>query len=698
MNVPSGPLRPLTPPQLSRHALSAGLRAAPLQDPEAGGTALITALVGTLLLSVLLAGTMTMTLQGRRSADDVSRVSVTRGVADSALARGQLQLRQNSAMIGQLAMDNSTSSTQLLTLISGLCDRNVSYPRIDTLLAGGQEMCTVPPITASSADSRVAMFSEYTALPAGKTQAQWRSYWKNALAGAAGDLVGGPLTTTTDRGSSSTTVTGGLRPDKVWIYPGGVVRVHLQTTPVVVASALSEAGGQASARTVSEGVPQRLHVEFSQPSFSQYQYFVNLRTLPTGGRLVFWDSDVFRGKVHANGRYGSTAPLFYAGARGGGPRFLGRYTSEAAFEWSASSPYKNVPRSTIFPAGATFGAAKIDLPTSTSNQRLAAAGLDPGAPCLALTSPTSDRIQNCLISVYGDRVRTQSTGVYYGTGNASVSNTGPGFASGKGGIYVKGTVSNLKLSKNGNWQRIEIKQGTLTTLFEQQDATTWKVFENGVLKKTMSNSTFNGMVFVEGEIGDQLTKGANGLVGDGTAGADIASGTQMTVAASSNVYLKDSVTYTDAPTAPGATNVLGVLSEAGNIKVNGPLNRSINIDGSLMAIGAGKGFGVVGYNTTTFGSPLPKIVLRGGIIENQSQGVGTTTGEGYGRDFDWDTRFSDPTFMPPFFPLQNSFDASSCFYPSPEPGSLQSAFDGCADPTQNVPDRIASVGSYRVGN
>ena len=259
-----------------------------------------------------------------------------------------------------------------------------------------------------------------------------------------------------------------------------------------------------------------------------------------------------------------------------------------------------------------------------------------------------------------------------------------------------------------------ITQATTTT-FSQKTGGDWVMSEqvgsSSPKNTTIKNGKFNGLVFVDGSIGSDQTQiggdtnSKGGLGGEGTGDSavsrnivdgkdvnksreketpDIAKDIRLTVTARDDIYIKRNLTYSedpkaDDPTTPGVDestyNMLGIYSEKGNIKVDGVKDKPIKIDGSFMALGEtpndktdstdyGKGFGSVGYNETarfSSGKPKPTIELTGGVIEEQSQGVGVVGGSstGYDRDFDYDRRFADGQ-TPPFFPTQGQF-TSACY-------------------------------------
>lgn len=625
-----------------------------------GMSTLITVLGACLVIAVLLSMTATVILGNQRGVADNRAALEAQYAAESSLARAQATADAFADVLNSIQIAKGTQQDEILTGLGAVCGMpgKVTLPaNVPNLPPAGNKLCTPPGLSGAAKDNQLAFLRDRTKIPPGLTDAQWKAQWRNMFSGSDGVLVTTSASTQgTASGTLTTEVRGGLSVQGVTITPDNKVHLVLQSTPLVSTATLQSGGRIVAQRRYSSGGTATREIVISQPPFSQYQYFVKRRTLPgttatgNGGRLNFFEGETFEGRVHADGAYNSTAPLFNANSAMGGPRFLGLYTSvSSTLEYSSAA---RPSASTMFQGGYQLGVASIDLPTNANDQRLATTGIQPG-DCADTTT--------CLNTVFGSGAAT--TGVFYAPGTAATPNSGSSFGtSGTGGIYVKGNVDNLTLSKTGNFQRIEIVQGTKTTRFEQTGANSWNVYENGALKKTMSG-TFNGMVYVDGNIGSQSPAGNGGLKGDGTGTPDIAASSQLTVAATGDIFIKDDITYTDAPSVPDSKNVLGVYSEKGNVKVNGPLNRDITINGTLMAAATGKGFGTVDYTIArTNTSTAPKINLTGGIIEEQSQGVNQsgTPMRGYSRNLKWDPRLANG-LTPPFFPTQGSYEAAPDF-------------------------------------
>jgi len=149
----------------------------------------------------------------------------------------------------------------------------------------------------------------------------------------------------------------------------------------------------------------------------------------------------------------------------------------------------------------------------------------------------------------------------------------------------------------------------------------------------------NGMLYVEGAV----TSLAGTLQKD----------TQLTVAATNDVIITGNLMYENytagsPPSAEGTTNLLGVLSWTGNVRIGTSAPNDLTIHATLMAL-TGE---VVADNFNT-GSPRGTATMLGGVIENTYGGIGTTSGgvliTGYARNLVYDTRMAKG-MAPPFFP------------------------------------------------
>lgn len=261
-----------------------------------------------------------------------------------------------------------------------------------------------------------------------------------------------------------------------------------------------------------------------------------------------------------------------------------------------------------FGGGFNRGVANIPLPSTTTadRQREAALGLSQG----------------------GDH-STYGAGVHLGTAGGAMT----------GGIYVNGNAR-ISLSAAGGNRAVH----TLT-----QGGTTWTVTVNYSSNQTTIQqgnnpaSTYsgvpNGMVSCDGQI-ESLS---------GTVQAD----TQITVAATGDVQITNNLTYENytggtSPNAEGTTNLMGIISWNGDVRISNAAPNDISVHATVMTPNGE--LRVDGYDT---GSPRGIATLLGGVIENTYGAFGTfaESGQrtGYGRNFVYDTRMGRG-IAPPFFP------------------------------------------------
>ena len=111
------------------------------------------------------------------------------------------------------------------------------------------------------------------------------------------------------------------------------------------------------------------------------------------------------------------------------------------------------------------------------------------------------------------------------------------------------------------------------------------------------------------------------------------------------------------PTADGATNLLGLVSWAGNVRISTSAPNNINVHSTILARQ-----GVFQVDNYSSGAPRGTATLLGGIISDDYGAFGTFNGStgqqvsGYGRNFVYDERMETGN-APPYFPSLNTFIA-----------------------------------------
>lgn len=371
-------------------------------------------------------------------------------------------------------------------------------------------------------------------------------------------------------------------------------------------------------------------IDLNRPSFAQYALFRHLTTSTGGSQLYFGGTEKFNGPVHTNGKPGFS----------GAPVFNGPFTSSWA-SYATSSRINNA--NPVFNGGSTWGVPTVALPTNSFSQERAALGSDPSN-----TTSMSNNEKRSALGMSGGSALP--TGVYYPTSGSNLT----------GGIYVQGTLDSLKLTRGSNGEQIYrlAQGGTITTV--TVDYVNNQTVINGT---TYTGKPTNGVLYVAGAV--------NWLGGTSRTAATVAANTQLTLATTGDVLIKNDLIYEGAtfkdangvvlsdPTVAeaiadidgNAINTLGIFSSGGSVKIGTGAPDNINVHATIMASGTNKGFG-----SADLSNPHGTIKLLGGIIEYQSQTVGTLDGNGnlsggYSRRYFYDNRYATG-FAPPFFPTR----------------------------------------------
>ncbi|MCI0330360.1 MAG: DUF4900 domain-containing protein [candidate division Zixibacteria bacterium] len=375
-------------------------------------------------------------------------------------------------------------------------------------------------------------------------------------------------------------------------------------------------------------------VNLNRASFAQYALFRHMTTDTAGNQLFFRNAEKFGGPVHTNGKPGFSAS----------PIFNGPFTS-AWTSYGTSAQINNADPQ--FNGGSQWGMGSIGLPTNAySQQRAAFDDTDP----TNTSSPNNSDIRNGLGLGGGGAI---PTGVYLAN-NGTINATA--------GIYVQGDVTSLQLWVGADSsQHYRFNQGGTITDIVVDYGSNQTIF-NG----TTYTGTPNGALFVSGSV--------NSLGGTSRTDPSIAAGTQLTLAVTGNVRITNDIIYqgvvfkdadgnvvtdpTGANVTPeidlNATNMLGIFSSAGNVRIAAGAPDNLNLHASIMASGVNKGFGAEDL-LNTHGN----LKLLGGLTEYQAKLLGIIDADGnltggYARKLFYDNRFAT-NFAPPFFPTRNAY-------------------------------------------
>jgi len=375
-------------------------------------------------------------------------------------------------------------------------------------------------------------------------------------------------------------------------------------------------------------------VSVFHPSFSFYNFFtVNMR-LPSGQQIYFAADEVLAGPVYVGSR-----PGFAGDGAGGGPTFSDQFQTTWASYATSSLIYNPVVSwNEEYPP--LWGVDPIPVPTNALSQARISMGDYAGAGDLAeLTN--EERRQNLGLPEGTDPIQQ---GVYFAKGDGTEEG-GNNTDELLGGLYVYGDVSQMRMSADGNEQRLVITQSVgTTTVAINQSTGSMTVWDTTGTRHDFAG-TPNGVVYVDGTL--------RRLGGDPAASAAIQRDTQMTIAASGSIYMDNHIRYEEDPReVEDATNVLGLYSGTGNVLVADTAPSEMTIHAVMMATSASHGFGVQNYKTK---APSGNLNVLGGIIMDSYQAIGTFNQygqvSGYRKNFVYDQRFLDRSFAPPYFPV-----------------------------------------------
>ena len=368
-------------------------------------------------------------------------------------------------------------------------------------------------------------------------------------------------------------------------------------------------------------------VRVQRDNFAKYALFTNTQTMPSGTNVWFTNKTDFAGPIHTNGRYN-----IYGNPSGVFDGLAQQHEITARFYNGGSNILLNADLN-----------GAIDVPSWN-------AGYDRGVNTISLSSPSQE---TTMIDKAKGGVTTSGNGIFVPANDSNLV----------GGIYVNGNA-NVTLSVDVNDNAVyAITQGSTTkniTVDQVNNQTQVETVGGGT-------QTFNGVPFGSDHVGTLIfVQGAvNSL--SGTVQKD----TEITVASSNDIIITNHLQYADyapavgtpgspdyvPPSAEDTTNLLGVVSWNGNVRIGSTAPADINVHGTMLAQDGI--FQVDNYSTKV---PSGTATLLGGAITNNYGAFGTFNGStgahvsGYGRNFVYDERMRYGN-APPYFPSLQAFIA-----------------------------------------
>lgn len=393
---------------------------------------------------------------------------------------------------------------------------------------------------------------------------------------------------------------------------------------ITASGALSSTGKR---NVQSTGV---LRLSASRGSFSDYLVLVHSFKMANNGTVYFTSSDRFDGRMHANDGFkfafrpafqdrvtqGSANATFYN--NGGTP-----VVADADNNGSIDVP--------SFYGGYFRGQSTIPLPTNVNDPQSVALGLTPTG-----LAPTTTQINTALGYPSGGA-----------PSKAYVINDGTNVT---GGLYILGTATRTilsvdttndrqyyQLSVGGNHISVEVDPANNRTRV-------WDKANFGGGYDHQYIGVPKNVLFASGGI-NNLT-GPDRDVSTGFVPPAMAVNQRELIASPGDIVINGDLTCDEYD---AKTNVLGIISSGGAVRIGSGAPDNLNLDAFIMACGATTGeFRVDGYNS---GMPRGAVNLRGGVVATfygafYTWDVDGNPVTGYTRNFHYDRR----GLIPPLYP------------------------------------------------
>ncbi len=391
-----------------------------------------------------------------------------------------------------------------------------------------------------------------------------------------------------------------------------------------------ESSGSAGGLTSKMILSGDFTVRIQKDNFAKYALFTNSQTLPGGTNVWFTDKTNFAGPLHTNTRFNFA--LNPSGTFDG----VVEQDDQLARFYNNGWPVS---------LDADFNGTR-DVPVFNDE-------FHRNVDEIALTTPTQQ--QDMVDQAQGGQ-SFLNNGIYAANDGSRLS----------GGIYVVGdSTINLSVDAYNN-AVYAVTQGSETRIVTVDLAAQETSIQN---VGTGAVTTYQGIPDGVDDVGTLIYVNGNVTSLAGTVQED----TQITLASTNDIVISNHLqysTYTPAvgtpgtagyvpPTAEGTTNLLGLVSWDGNVRIGTSAPDNINIHTTILSQDGI--FQVDNYNDMVRG-PRGTATVLGGVITNNYGAFGMFNGStgqqvsGYGRNFVYDQRMQTGS-APPYFPTLDTFIA-----------------------------------------
>ena len=384
-----------------------------------------------------------------------------------------------------------------------------------------------------------------------------------------------------------------------------------------------------------------LRVSASRGSFSDFLLLTDQFKTANNVTTYFTTSDLFDGRVHTNDPIGFKFAF--------NPTFQDRVTqvgANATYYNNGGSPVVvdannngaiDMPN---FYGGYLRGQAAIPLPTNANDQQMVSLGqaVNNG------TAPTSAQINQATT---GNSATPPTNGGYLVNDGVNVT----------GGIYIQGTANRVKMFADTvtDRQYFQISVGAAHKSIEIDRAANqtrvWDKLGIGGPADHVYTGVPNGVVYASSGIDNLTGPDRNALTG--AVDPALAINQRTLIASGGDIVIQGDLTCDQYDSN---TNVLGIFSGGGAVRIGNGAPSNLNVDAFVMACGNTTGeFRVDGYNSGAYRGAMN---LRGGVVSKFYGAFYTADANGnpitgFSRSFHYDRR----GLIPPMYPSTGVFQS-----------------------------------------
>jgi len=402
---------------------------------------------------------------------------------------------------------------------------------------------------------------------------------------------------------------------------------------IVSSGSLNATGGR---RVQSHGM---LRLSASRGSFSDFLVLTDQFKMANNGTVWFTSSDLFDGRMHTNDGFRfAFQPEFQDRVTQGGANATFYNNGDTPVVADANNNGSiDMPK---FYGGYLRSQPTIALPTNANDPQSFSLGLTPNG-----TAPTTTQV---------------NTALGYPSGGAPskgyVINDGTNVT---GGLYVLGTATTVKVyadtTNDRQYYRISVGPNHMSIEIDPAANKTrvWNKPNTTGSPDNVYTGVPRGVLFASGGISNLAGPDRDVVTGD--VPAAMAENQRQLIASPGDIVIQGDLT---CDVYDAATNVLGIWSSGGSVRIGNSAPDNLHLDAFVMACGATDGeFRVDNYNS---GLPRGTVNLRGGVVARfygafYTWDVDGNPVTGFTRHFQYDRR----GLIPPLYPTTNRFETDN---------------------------------------